>query len=81
MTAKCQHCGAPLFRKVGDRYKLRVHSRVLAFNADGTAEMVCPECGKDTSVPVRYEPEPEAPAPVIIRLSDTTIRRIRTAAI
>lgn len=45
----CKHCRGPLITTVNGKQKLRVKSRVLAFE-DGVAQMVCPYCGKDTPI-------------------------------
>lgn len=47
----CEHCGAPLSYVQDGKVKLRVKSKLIAFREDGTAEMPCPKCHKDTTLP------------------------------
>jgi ribosomal protein S27E len=85
--ATCQHCGTALFRRTGGKIKLRVQSRILSFDPEGGASMVCPECGEDTAVSLTLPPdavpaeEPEAkhdPRPVrILQLQPGLVRRFR----
>ena len=64
-TILCTACGQPLTYAAGGKVKMLVKSRVLAFTQDGQeAEMVCPHCRADTSLPIRFVlPLPIAPAP------------------
>lgn len=59
----CEHCGKRLSRSIGGTLKLMVKSRMVVFDGAGRAEMVCPRCGRDTSLPVRFVVHPPGPAP------------------
>lgn len=54
MEICCEHCGCVLSKSIDGRIKLRVPSRLVAFDQGGCAEMNCPACGQDTHLPVRF---------------------------
>lgn len=62
-VALCEHCGKALSVAAGGKVKVR--TSLIAFRKDGTAEIPCPHCHRDTRLPgvvLRQDP-PMPPSP------------------